>query len=155
MNADHEVRPWALRSILIAVSDLDRSVAFYREVGPFEEITRVDAVAVLGEESSSSIVLILRESRGIHQHRHGQQSLGLRSITFSVGSLDELDRVESVLRSHDVAPSRHEVADGASVILRGRDPDNQPLVFICYDETKEHGADYYRAIADLFYSLDV
>ena len=40
MNADHAARPWALRSTLIAVSDLDRSVAFYREVGPFEEITR-------------------------------------------------------------------------------------------------------------------
>jgi catechol 2,3-dioxygenase-like lactoylglutathione lyase family enzyme len=155
MNADHAARPWALRSTLIAVSDLDRSVAFYREVGPFEEITREDAVAVLGEESTSSIMLILRESRGVHQTRHGQQSLGLRSITFNVGSLSELDRVEAVLRTHDIVPSRFEIADGASVILRGRDPDNQPLVFVCYDETKEHGADYYRAIANLFYTLDI
>jgi hypothetical protein len=155
MNADHDVRPWVLRSTLIAVSDLDRSVAFYRAVGPFDEIVREDALAVLGEESPSAIVLILRESRGIHQHRHGQQSLGLRSISFSVGSLAELDRVEAVLRSHDIVPSRHEIAGGASVILRGRDPDNQPLVFVCYDETKALGADYYRAIASLFYSLDV
>ena len=154
MKADH-APPWALRSTLIAVSDLNRSVAFYREVGPFEEITREDAVAVLGEESTSSIMLILREARGTHQHRHGQQSLGLRSVSFSVGSLAELDRVEAVLRSHDIVPSRHKIADGASVILRGRDPDNQPLVFVCYDESKEHGADYYRAIASLFYSLDV
>ncbi len=154
MKADH-APPWALRSTLIAVSDLDRSVAFYREVGPFEEITREDALAVLGAESPSSIILILRQSRGKHQTRHGQQSLGLRSITFNVGSLAELDRVEAVLRSHDVVPSRHEIAGGASVILRGRDPDNQPLVFVCYDETKEHGVEYYRAIATLFYSLDV
>jgi hypothetical protein len=155
MNADHDVRPWALRSTLIAVSDLDRSVAFYREVGPFEEILREGAVAVLSQESPSAIAVILRESRGIHQHRHGQQSLGLRSITFSVGSLGELDRVEAVLRNYDIVASRYEIAGGASVILRGRDPDNQPLVFVCYDETKEHGADYYRAIASLFYSLDV
>jgi catechol-2,3-dioxygenase len=154
MKADH-APPWALRSTLIAVSDLDRSVAFYQEVGPFVEITREDALAVLGAESPSSIILILRQSRGKHQTRHGQQSLGLRSITFNVGSLGELDRVEAVLRSHDIVPSRHEIAGGASVILRGRDPDNQPLVFVCYDETKEHGADYYRAIATLFYSLDV
>jgi catechol-2,3-dioxygenase len=154
MKADH-APPWALRSALIAVSDLDRSVAFYREVGPFEEITREDALSVLGAESPSSIVLILRQSRGKHQTRHGQQSLGLRSITFNVGSLAELDRVEAVLRSHDIVPSRHEIAGGASVILRGRDPDNQPLVFVCYDETKEHGAEYYRALASLFYSLDV
>ena len=30
-----------------------------------------------------------------------------------------------------------------------------PLVFVCYDDTKALGADYYRAIASLFYSLDV
>ncbi len=42
-----------------------------------------------------------------------------------------------------------------SIILRGRDPDNLPLVFVCYDDTKTFGADYYRAIAELFYSLDV
>ncbi len=155
MNTERSARPWALRSTLIAVSDLDRSVAFYREVGPFEEITRDDAIAVLGEVSPSSINLILRQSRGIHQARHGQQSLGLRAMTFNVGSLDELDRVEALLRRHDFFKSRRQIADGVSEILHGRDPDNTPLVFVCYDDSKTLGADYYREIAGLFYSLDI
>jgi catechol 2,3-dioxygenase-like lactoylglutathione lyase family enzyme len=155
MPTDHAAQPWALRSTLVAVSDLDRSVDFYREVGPFEEIAREDAVAVLGEASPESIVLILRESRGVHLTRHGQQSLGLRSITFSVGSLDELDRIEAVLRSHDLLTSRQKIAEGASDLLLGRDPDNLPLVFVWYDEAKTFGSDYYKAIASLFYSLDI
>jgi hypothetical protein len=154
MSADQVARPWSLRSTLIAVGNLDRSVAFYQELGPFHEIAREDAVAVLGEESPEAVVLILREMRG-HQTRHGQQSLGLRSITFNVGSLGELDRVEAVLRNHDLFGSRRKIADGASELLRGRDPDNMPLVFVCYNDLKTIGSEYYQAIAGLFYSLDV
>jgi hypothetical protein len=160
MTVDNVTKPWTIRSTLVAVADLERSVAFYRELGPFEEIAREDAVAVLGDVASASdvvaasIVLILRETRSLHHTRHGQESLGLRSITFNVGSGDELDRVEAVLRRQERFTSRQRVADGVSELLRGRDPDNLPLVFICYAEGKAVGADYYRTIANLVYSLD-
>jgi hypothetical protein len=122
MPTDHVARPWAFRSTLIAVADIDRSIAFYRELGPFDEIAREDAVALLGELSPSSIVLILRELRGVHHARHGQQSLGPRSIAFNVGSLGELDRIESVLRGRDLFTSRGQIANGVSELLLGRDP---------------------------------
>jgi catechol-2,3-dioxygenase len=154
MPTEKAAQPWALRSTLIAVSDLDRSVSFYGEVGPFEEIARQDAVVVLGERSASAIVLILRELRG-HQTRHGQQSLGLRSISFRVGSIAELDRIEAILRARSLYTSRHQIDNGASELVRGRDPDNLPLVFVCYDDSKMFGPHYYSEIANLFYSLDV
>jgi hypothetical protein len=150
---DPIAQPWTIRSTLLAVSDLDRSVAFFTEIGPFHEVIRVDAVAVLGGGPSDSIALILRETRSLHHTRHGQQSLGLRSMTFNVGSVGELDRIESVLRGRDLFTSRHDVA-GASELLRGRDPDNQPLVFICYAQGETLGPDYYRAVANLVYALD-
>ena len=155
MPTDDVTAPWTIRSTLVAVSDLDRSVAFYRELGPFDEIVREDAVAMLGDVSPASIALILREMRSSHLTRHGQQSLGLRSINFNVGSFRELDRIESVLRHHELFTSRRKVADGASEILLGRDPDNLPLVFICYAENTSLGPDYFRAIANLVYSLDI
>jgi hypothetical protein len=148
------VEPWAIRSTLVAVADLDRSVAFYGEIGPFEEIAREDAVAILGGVSPASIVLMLREMRSIHHTRHGQQSLGLRSITFHIGSLGELDRIESVLRERDLFTARQQIAGGASELVRGRDPDNLPLVFVCYADDGPLGPDYYQALAGLVYSLD-
>lgn len=154
MPTDRAAHPWALRSTLIAVADLDRSVAFYREIGPFEEIAREDAAVILGGGSPVSIVLMLREMRSIHRTRHGQQSLGLRSITFNVGSLDELDRIESVLRGRDLFTARQQIAGGESELVRGRDPDNLPLVFVCYFEDNPLGPEYYRALANLVYSLD-
>jgi hypothetical protein len=154
MPFDHVAQPWVIRSTLVVVADLDRSVAFYRELGPFEEIVREDAVAVLGDVSPASIVLMLREARSI-QARRGQQSLGLRSITFNIGSLSELDRIESVLRGHGLFTDRRSLTNGASELLRGRDPDNMPLVFVCYAEDEVLGPDYYRTVANLAHSLDV
>jgi hypothetical protein len=153
MPTDDGAQPWAIRSALVAVADLEKSVPFYRELGPFAEIARDDAVVVLGDVSPAAIILILRELRSIHHTRHGQQSLGIRSITFSVGSLAELDRIESVLRGRDLFTSRHTVAEGAE-LLRGRDLDNQPLVFVCYDPDRTYGSEYYQSVAGLFYSLD-
>lgn len=154
MSADHVVPPWTIRSTLIAVADLERSVAFFAEVGPFGVIARQDAVAVLGDVETGSAVLILRETRSLHQTRHGPQSLGLRSITFNVGSLGELDRVETVLRSRDVFTERRQIAEGASSeLVRGRDPDNLPLVFVYY-AADTAGADYYASILNLIYVMD-
>jgi catechol-2,3-dioxygenase len=150
---DPVAQPWVLRSALISVSDLDRSVAFYREIGSLQEMAREDAVVVLGEESTASMILILREVRSRHQVRHGQQSLGLRSITFNVRSTTELDRTEAVLRSHDLLTERRPMAQGAADFVRGRDPDNLPLVFVCYAGDTV-GPDYYRTIVNLYYSLD-
>jgi hypothetical protein len=153
MSADHAVQPWTIRSSLIAVADLDRSVDFFAEVGPFGVVARQDGVAVLGDAETGSAILILRETRSLHQTRHGPQSLGLRSITFNVGSLEELDRVESVLQARDRFTERRHVAGGASEIVRGRDPDNLPLTFVYY-AADTAGTDYYASILTLIYSMD-
>ena len=153
MTTDHVAQPWVLRSTLVAVADLGRSIEFYGELGPFEIVAREDAIAVLGDASPGSLVLVLRETRGLHQVRHGQQSLGLRSMTFNVGSAAELDRIESFLRSRDLFTDRRHIDDGASDILRGRDPDNLPLAFVTYGKDTI-GSEYYESVISLFYSMD-
>ena len=154
MTSDNVPHPWTIRSTLVAVAELDRSVPFYRELGPFEEIAREDAAVVLGGLDPASIVLILRELGGIHHVRHGQQSLGLRSITFNVGSIGELDRIESVLRGVDLFTGRQQIAEGEAEMIRGRDPDNLPLVLMHYAEDGPLTPEYYRTVAGLVYSLD-
>jgi hypothetical protein len=153
MTTEDDTKPWALRSTLVAVSDLERSIAFYGELGPFGVIAREDAIAVLGDVAPSAPVLALRETSSRHQTRHGQQSLGVRSMTFNVGSREEIDRIESFLRSRDLFTDRRQVHDGASDLVRGRDPDNLPLLFSYY-EADTIGADYYEEAIGLFYSLD-
>jgi hypothetical protein len=148
-------QPWAVRSILVAVSDLARSVGFYRALGPFDEIGRHDGVAMLGVASPTSFVLILRETRGPHHVRYGPQSLGVRSIAFDVESFGELDRIESLLRSERSFTSRGQMAGGTSEYLRGRDPDNCPLVFVSYAEDDTPGSNHLRTVVELVSSMDV
>src|SRR5271163_2565414 len=145
-NVDQPEPQWTIRSTLVAVADLDRAVDFYRELGPFDEIAREGAVAFLGRPSRTSVALILRETKGT---RHGPQSLGVRSINFNVGNKDELDRIESVLRSHNLFTDRKTLADGASEFISGRDSDNLPLLFVCFGTNDPLDMDYYRMVADL------
>jgi hypothetical protein len=72
-----------------------------------------------------------------------------------VGSPSELDRIESVLRSRDLFTSRGHVVDRPTELLRGRDPDNMPLVFVCYAEGDTMEPDYFQAVATLAYALDI
>jgi hypothetical protein len=155
MVTDHQAEPWAIRSTLVTVTQLDRSVTFYREIGPFEEIVRNDTVAVLGQPPRGSIFIILRQAQSRHAVRHGQDSLGVRSMTFNVRSVGELDRVESILRKQNLFTRRWTMADGAAELMTGRDPDNLPLAFGSYDEGKLIGTEYYGEIAGFVHSLDV
>jgi Glyoxalase/Bleomycin resistance protein/Dioxygenase superfamily len=150
-KVDQPEPEWTIRSTLVAVADLDRAVDFYRELGPFDEIAREGEVSFLGRPSRSSVALILRETNGT---RHGPQSLGVRSINFNVGSTDELDRIESVLRSHNLFTDRKTLDEGATEFVSGRDPDNLPLLFVCYGSNDPLDMDYYRMVSDLTYSLD-
>jgi hypothetical protein len=154
MPADHVESPWAIRSTLVAVSDLDRSVAFYQALGPFDVIAREQAVAVLGKVSPAAIGIVLRQTERVDQGRQGSQSLGLRSEIFNLGSLAELNRIESFLRSRDLFTARRNSVDNASDCVLGRDPDNLPLVFVYYSQDTL-GADYYRKMIELVYSIDV
>ena len=150
--SDGASSPWAIRTALIAVTDVDRSAAFYTEVSRLDEIAHDGSVAILGDAAPSGFILMLRESRA--STRHGQQSLGLRSITFNVGSTAELDRVETLLREQDRFTSRREIVEGVSDLLFGRDPDNLPLAFVSYSAGVAPSSDYYRTVADFVYSLD-
>jgi hypothetical protein len=67
----------------------------------------------------------------------------------------QVDRIDSVLRGHELFTSRRQIADGASELLLGRDQDNLPLVFVCYGEGNPIEPDHCRAIVPLIYSLDV
>ena len=153
MAADHVEQLWAIRSTLVAVSDLDRSVAFYAGLGPFDVIGRAGCGGAR-PGVSRAMGVILRQTERVDEGRQGQQSLGLRSEIFNLGSLAELDRIESFLRSRDLFTARRNSADNASDFVIGRDPDNLPLVFVYYAQ-ETLGPEYYRQMLDLVYSIDV
>jgi catechol 2,3-dioxygenase-like lactoylglutathione lyase family enzyme len=121
---------WSLSSVLLFVSDLDRSVRFYRDVFDLEEIVREPEVALLGSDVAGSFGLDLRQADR-HGFRAGRQALGLRACSFYVGSSAELDRIESRLKALSAFQDRQERGEGSRVeMVRGLDPDRLPLAFV-------------------------
>jgi catechol 2,3-dioxygenase-like lactoylglutathione lyase family enzyme len=146
---------WWIRSVLIAVRDLDSSVEFYRDVMNLEELRRDGEVAILGRNPSESSVLILREAVG-HATRHGQQALGPRVVCLNLASRVELDRVEARLRDRGALVRRQRLPEEPPFeIVRGHDPDGLPLLFLTYEGFDQLPADHYGQVAMNMYSLDL
>ena len=144
---------WWLRAALIIVSDLDRSVQFYSDICSVHEIVREAACALLGFDMTEAPALALRQASR-DAFRGGQQMLGLRAFSFHVGTDTELDRVEGRLKAHATFQDRqHHGHDGRVRLVRGHDPDRQPLAFLSYDQPLDD--DEYRSVLSLIYSWDL
>jgi catechol 2,3-dioxygenase-like lactoylglutathione lyase family enzyme len=114
----------SIQSILLNVSDLQLSIAFYTEV--FELSVDAQEVSVAALKVSASDrrqVLVLRETEGAFHP--GRGVIGARPLSFEAGSLDEVHLVESRLHERQalVGPRR---AKGWEAVF-GVDPDRNQV----------------------------
>lgn len=146
---------WSFRSALVSVSELDRSVEFFEGVAGFSEVLREDQVAVLEHPGPLAMAIFLRQAYR-SARRPSQQSLGVRTLSFNVGSLEELDRIEERLRARGAFRDRSKVLEsGPFELVRGFDPDRLSLVFAA-DETDPTSRDaVYRAALLRMYTVDL
>lgn len=120
--------PLALRSVVIVVSDLDRSVRFYERVLGLDVVARDAESAVLSGCSGSPTILLRQAYR--NALRPGAQGIGPRAVAFDVGSLEVLHGIEARLREMHAFGYRHAVGPpGHCEVMRGHDPDHVPLGF--------------------------
>jgi catechol 2,3-dioxygenase-like lactoylglutathione lyase family enzyme len=146
----------SVRATLISVKDLDVSVVFYQDVMGLCEVMRQDQIAVLRNEPSGKLDIILRVSGRSAFHRSGQQALGLRASSFDVGSFEELDRVERSLRTREAFLDRGSSGPPRRFeYVRGLDPDRQVLIFMAHSAGMEFSADHYQQIVGLMYGVDI
>ncbi len=125
--------PAPVRSVLVIVSDIDRSVSFYRDVLDLRVSLGEGQVAVLTSEGAPSTIVLLRQAYR-HAIRAGREGIGIRSVGFDVSGTDELDEVERRLRRGGAFDRRDRVgAPGHFEIVRGHDPDRLPLAFFTLD----------------------
>lgn len=111
-----------LNHAVLYVSNLDRSVAFYRRAFGFEEVDRAgDQMAFLraaGGENHHDLALM---SVGEDAPRPPRGSTGLYHLAWEVGSIDELAEMASELTNLDALTGMSD--HGVSKSLYGQDPD--------------------------------
>ena len=114
--------------VVTNVTDLNRSIDFYRQVLDFTVLVQNDQLATMSApESDHPQVVVLRAfgSSRIEGARHA----GLRAFVLEVESTDQLERIASELDSRGLLVSRRHHSDWAAVV--GRDPDGAAIVVTC------------------------
>src|SRR5579862_2956151 len=86
-----------IQTVLLNVSDLKQSIDFYRDVFDLHVVSEADRVtALMVNENDRRQVLLLRQL-GRNAYHGGRGNIGLRMLSFEVGSLEELETIEQRL----------------------------------------------------------
>jgi catechol 2,3-dioxygenase-like lactoylglutathione lyase family enzyme len=111
-----------LSSSVMFVTQLDRSVAFYRDVFGCKTAILDLGAALLVAPDGFQIYLVAKGERAEHPAAH----IGLQYLMWSTDSAEALESVESALRGAGGHPDRH--SSGGVTFVRGRDPDGIGVV---------------------------
>jgi catechol-2,3-dioxygenase len=91
----------SIQTVLLNVRDLEQSIEFYQDVFDLRLASRKNEVAALMVyEADRRQVLLLRELRS-NSHHGGRRSIGLRMVSFEVGTPSEFDAIERNLVDRD------------------------------------------------------
>jgi catechol 2,3-dioxygenase-like lactoylglutathione lyase family enzyme len=107
------------------VSDLNRSLAFYRDVMGLEVVHHDDTIAILHARNASQDSVVLR---AMADPPHHLGDAGITRLFWRVREHADIDVAEGVLTEHGISHSRHkeEKSDGLSF----RDPDGLTIVLL-------------------------
>jgi catechol 2,3-dioxygenase-like lactoylglutathione lyase family enzyme len=111
-----------LASAVMFVADLDRSVAFYRELLGLDVTVRGGEAALLA--SADGYQLYLRRIGPRAEHPSGP--IGVQYVIWTAENEDDLQRCERVMKAQS-AHVRSSTVDGFTMV-EGRGPDGVPVV---------------------------
>jgi catechol-2,3-dioxygenase len=135
---------------VLNVSDLNRSIDFYREVLGFTMRTQEDQLAALSaSKSDPNQVLVLR---AIGTSRlEGARHIGLRSFVLEAESLDHLEQIAGALESRKLLITRREHSDWTAVV--GRDLDGVSFVVSYQTDEEQSSGDGWKVLDDFLYGV--
>ncbi len=111
----------SMQAMLLNVSNVDRSVEFYRDIFELRLVARGDRVAALMiDETSRRQVLVLREL-GPQPIHLGRGTIGPRLLALEAGSPGELDVIEQRLLERKAFAGRRRTETWQAIV--GVDPD--------------------------------
>ena len=117
------------QGVVLNVSDLDRSIDFYREVYAFTLLARKDQLAVIyAPGNDSPQVIVLRSVGTTSAHRViGAGHVGIRAVVLEVDNVGELERITAALDQQGCLVARHG-DDATWAAVFGRDPDHNAVI---------------------------
>jgi catechol-2,3-dioxygenase len=142
----------SIQTVLLNVTDLERSLDFYRNVFDLRLTSQRDEVAALMVyEADRTQVLLLRELRGKSNHA-GRRSVGLRLLAFEAGTWDELEAIQRRLEErHALVWHGHTETYRA---IMGVDPDRTEIAVASSLTGMPISSDDWKTVDDAVYAVD-
>jgi len=117
----------ALRAAVMFVRDLDRSVAFYRDLLDLRVSDASTTAALLINDDGSQ--LVLRATGANATHSLG--SVGVQYLAWTTATRADLDRRADILRRHSAYIETR--TDPGVTVVEGRDPDDVVVILVYAD----------------------
>ncbi|MBV8349336.1 MAG: VOC family protein [Mycolicibacterium sp.] len=109
-------------SAVIRVSDIDRSLTFYRDVFSCRVVIRQGDTALLLAPNGFQLYLQARD----WLHRRSASDVGVQYLTWATDSQSELQRIRQRLHTYDTAVFTH--TENGVTFLEGCDPDGTRVI---------------------------
>lgn len=125
-----QVSTGAVHHITLTVSDIRRSTEFYTSFLGFQVVVEFEPRIAL---SNGSLLLVLTPppdpAKAIPDDRFNENRIGLDHVSFSIGSLVELEEAADFLDENGITHGEiHDLGPGFGIyVMAVRDPDNIQL----------------------------
>jgi len=130
MVTDNTPQPPGLFGVYLQVSDLDRSLSFYRDVLALKVVWNDGALAVLHAHRAPANSLVIRQIGKATQPKMGEA--GVTRVLWHAGDAADLDSAEELLTRHQVRYQRHRDAEVDGITMH--DPDGLEIVLLWFGE---------------------
>ncbi len=138
------------QGVVMNVSDLNRSIDFYREVLGFTLLSQEDQLAAVRAPGNDQTQVIVLRALG-NSPLGGARHTGLRAFIVEVESADRLEQIASDLNSRRVLDSRRVHNEWSAVV--GRDPDRAAVVVTWHPGGGRITEDGWRKLDDFLYGI--
>lgn len=141
------------QGVVLNVSDLDRSIDFYREVYAFTLLARKDQLAAMYAPGNDNPPVIVLRSVGTTSARRviGAGHVGIRAFVLEVETAEELERIAAELDRQGCLSARHG-DDVTWTAVFARDPDQIAVIAATSLTDGPIGLDGWAELDDTLYS---
>lgn len=138
------------QGVVINVTDLERSIGFYREVLGFTLVSEKEQLAAVRAPDSDPATIVVLRAIG-SSPLAGARHIGLRSFVLEVDEADHLERIAGELDSRKLLLSRRDHSEWTAI--QGRDPDGISFVVAWHSGGREEVGKTWRTLDDFLYGI--